>query len=66
MPVKKQVRNRYTGAAGITQREADTILRCMKKIRKIAAKKNLDIRSVRILQIHANGLEDVLRRNDRL
>ena len=41
MAVKKQVRNQYTGAAGITQREADTLKRCIKKIEKIANKKNL-------------------------
>lgn len=40
----KQMRNQYTGAAGITQREADRIHRSMRAIRKISHKKNLYIR----------------------
>ena len=40
----KQVRNQHTGSAGITQREADTIKRCMDKLLKIGSKKNLYVR----------------------
>jgi len=40
----KQVRNRYTGAAGITQREANTIISSMDKLLKIGQKNNLDVR----------------------
>lgn len=40
----KQNRNQHTGAAGITQREADTIKRSMDKLLKIGSKKNLYVR----------------------
>ena len=40
----KQKRNQHTGASGITQREADTIKRCMDKLLKIGGKKNLYVR----------------------
>jgi len=39
--MKKQVRNRYTGAAGITAREANTIRGAADKLYKISQKKNL-------------------------
>lgn len=40
----KQHRNRYTGAAGITQREANTIKGSIDKLLKIGEKNNLYVR----------------------
>lgn len=40
----KQSRNQHTGAAGITQREADTIRGCIRKLSKISKKNNLYVR----------------------
>ena len=40
----KQVRNRYTGAAGITEREANTIRGSLNKLYKISQKKNLYVK----------------------
>lgn len=40
----KQTRNQHTGAAGITQREANTIRSAADKLYKISLKKNLYVR----------------------
>lgn len=40
----KQKRNQYTGASGITQREANTIRSAAEKLYKISQKKNLYVR----------------------
>lgn len=40
----KQTRNQYTGASGITQREATTIRSSAEKLFKISQKKNLFVR----------------------
>ena len=61
----KQVRNRYTGAAGITEREAGTIRGCIRKLRKLSNKKNLYVRHVYYLERSIEALEKVLREADR-
>lgn len=54
----KQNRNQYTGASGITQREADTIKGCIRKLSKISEKKNLFVRyELRLLK----SLEQLLK-----
>lgn len=40
----KQSRNQYTGASGITQREATTIRSSAEKLYKISQKKNLFVK----------------------
>ena len=40
----KQNRNQHTGSSGITQREADTVKGCIRKLSKISQKKNLYVR----------------------
>ena len=40
----KQKRNQHTGAAGITEREANTIRGAAHKLHKISEKKNLYVR----------------------
>lgn len=61
----KQVRNRYS-SAGITEREADTIKRCMKKLRKISRKKNLYVGHQRRLLESVAHLQELLEKTDRL
>lgn len=62
---KKQVRNRYTGAAGITAREANTIRGSAEKLFKISQKKNLYVLYERQLLEAAKILFDILEHSDR-
>ena len=61
----KQVRNRYSGSAGITQREADTIKGSIRKLTKIRNKKNLYIRHVYFIDQAIVDLDKVLQEADR-
>lgn len=63
--MKKQVRNRYTGAAGITAREAVTIRGSAEKLYKISQKKNLYVGYERKLLEAAKLLYEVLKHADR-
>jgi len=61
----KQSRNRYTGAAGITQREADTINSCIRKLSKISQKENLYVRHALRLDRATRELSKLLKEADR-
>ena len=63
--MKKQVRNRYTGAAGITAREANTIQGAANKLYKISQKKNLYVVYERKLLEATKLLLEVLEESDR-
>ena len=63
--MKKQVRNRYTGAAGITAREANSIKGAADKLYKISQKKNLYVVYERKLLEAAKLLYDLLEQADR-
>ena len=65
MAAKKQVRNRYTGASGITQREADTIKRCMDKLLKIGGKKSLYVGHQRRIEKAVEQMAEILVEADR-
>lgn len=62
----KQHRNRYTGAAGITQREANTIRGCMDKLLKIGSKKNLYVRHQLRIEKSVEQLAKLLVEADRV
>ena len=61
----KQTRNRHS-SAGITAREADSLYKYMRQIRKISSKKNLYIGYENRLLKAAQEIEDVLRDAGRL
>lgn len=60
----KQVRNQYS-SAGITQREADTIQRCMDKLSNISEKNNLYVRYRLRIKKALEELEQLLVEADR-
>ena len=62
---KKQVRNRYTGSAGITEREANTIKGAADKLYKISQKNNLYVVYERKLLQAAQLLYELLEQADR-
>ena len=45
----KQHRNQYTGAASLTERNADTVRGCIRKLETIRDRGNLYVRQVRAL-----------------
>ena len=59
--MKRRTGNQYTGANSITQREADTINRCMVKVMKIASRENLAILEVRDLNDAYLAMRDALK-----
>lgn len=61
----KQVRNQYTGAAGITAREANTIRSSADKLYKISQKNNLYVRFERKLLEATQLLLEILEEADR-
>ena len=64
--VEKQVRNQYTGGAGITQREANSLLSAYERIRSIASKRNLYVVYERKLLEAGDLLLEVLVQADRI
>lgn len=62
---KKQVRNRHS-SAGITAREADSLEKYMRQMRKISQKNNLFVHYKDMLIRAANSIEELLREADRL
>ena len=62
---EKQARNRYS-SAGITQREADTIERSIRKLTKISKKKNLYVMYERDLIKAAQILTELLEKSQRI
>jgi len=61
----KQTRNRHS-SAGITAREADTILKSIRKLEKISEKKNLYIMYERDLLKAAQILTELLEKANRI
>ena len=66
MSVKKQVRNRHTGAAGITAREATRLKKAAQMIYKLSQKKNLYIKTENELLQVSDLLFEILQDNDRI
>ena len=62
---EKQARNRYS-SAGITQREADTIERSIRKLTTISKKKNLYVMYERNLLKAAQILTELLEKSQRI
>ena len=62
---EKQARNRYS-SAGITQREADTIERSIRKLTKISKKKNLYVMYERDLLKAVQILTELLEKSQRI
>ena len=63
---KKQSRNRYTGAAGITAREAKQMKSIWHKLDKIAEKNNLFVGYERKIKNAQQLIYEVLSESDRL
>lgn len=64
--MKKQVRNRYTGAAGITEREATQLKSMWHKLDKLSKKKNLWTGYVQKCDEAKQLIYEMLDRADRL
>jgi|TARA_R110001606_G_C15270620_1_gene639441 hypothetical protein len=62
---EKQARNRYS-SAGITQREADTIERSIRKLTTISKKKNLYVMYERDLLKAVQILTELLEKSQRI
>ena len=56
----KQVRNRYTNAAGLTLREQDRVDSIIKKLGNMSVKNNLDVRIAGLLSISESILNEAL------
>jgi hypothetical protein len=63
---KKQVRNRYTGAAGITDREATQLKSMWHKLDKLSKKKNLYVQYRRQTLEAMQLIYEILDHSDRL
>lgn len=63
--MKKQIRNQHTGAASLTERNADTIRGCIRKLEKIRDRTNLYVRQARTLDDAILAMREALKMADR-